>query len=804
MLQQGCWKIRVLALAVALTPLNIAWASCLPLSSAAMRSIDESIEQSPEAALREAHARLDAAAAGDRAPAGNLERAQLLAIIAEASMQLSRPDDVRAAVDAANALLAAMPPSADAQSLRIRLRISASDAAEESADSAAAVKMLDELLAGLNGDTLERACALISRAQGHAELNAPDRAATDALTAYRIAAAGGWSNARVGAAYALTTVYRRAGLFAEAAAMNEEVLAQATRENSNPQLASAQYTRGRILTEMHRYDEAVQSLEESRRLTVALGDPVGVAAIDTGICFAEVARGRIDAAEHACGSGDAVLTAAQRRDMLVMLTALRGRIALARGDPRTALADLDQALAPASRQLLPYLLPQFLRDRARAQQELHDYAAAYTDMKQAFDLEQAADTEQRARAVAVLSAAAAADRLSASNRALEQRLAAQRSNLLLSERTHRDWVETAVLALGMCGLLLYLLLLTRRQSRSLRRQQTIVRTIASHAPDALLLLDERRIVSYANRHLFALAKTHEAGRPLGEEIPAEVRAQLSSALDQIFSQCKPLTFSAVLIDESGEMRHFELSGAPVSVDGQLVGVTLRSLDVTGVRRLEREVLEVASRERQKLSIELHEDLGQELTGVLLLLRSAATSIERGLPTAQQLVEQVSVYVARCVNRTRELARGLAPVQIERGSLSVALERLAADVHARFPIQVSTRCEPSEIRLNEAAADHLYRIASEAVTNAAQHSRCANLDVALSANDSTLELTVLDDGVGPPLDGTNADGFGVKMMAYRARLLGGSLRFSPRASGGTCLSVTVPLSQVSAQRSWDPS
>jgi PAS domain S-box-containing protein len=794
---QGCGKLGLFVLVATFTPLTACWGACLALPDVALRPLDDSIARAPKDALREAHARLDTLRTADDGPARRLQETQLFAIIAEASMLLSRPQDVRAAVDSGNALLATMPRSPDSQTLAVRLRISASDAAEESSDSAAAVTMMDEVLAGLSGDTLERACALISRAEGEAELNAPDRAATDALEAYRIAAAAGWSNARVGAAYALTTVYRRAGLLQNAAAMNDEVLAYATRRKDTQQLSDAEYTRGRILTEMHRYDEAVLSLAAARKLSVQLGDGVGIAASDAGICVAEIARDRIDAAARACASGDQVFAAAQRRDMLVLLAGLRGRIALARGDFGSALADLDRALTPASRDLLPYLLPQFMRDRARVHEKLRDYSAAYADMKQAFDMEQAADTEQRARAVAVLSAAAAADRLSASNRALEQRLATERNNLLLSERTHRDWVETAVLALALCGLLLYLLLLTRRQSRSLRRQQTIARTIASHAPDALLLLDERRMVSYANRHLFGFAAAHEVGRPLGEEIPPDVRAQLDTALDQLVSDSKPCSFPVVLSDEEGATRHFDLSAAPVFVDGKLVGMTLRALDVTGVRRLEREVLEVASRERQKLSSELHEGLGQELTGVLLLLRSAATAIERGLPTAPQLVEQVSGYVAQCVSRTRELARGLSPVQIERGSLSVALERLAGDVHARFPIQVSTRSQPSEIRLSEAAADHLYRIASEAVTNAAQHSRCTSVDVSLSANDSTLELTVLDDGVEPPLDGANPDGFGVKMMAYRARLLGGSLRFSARASGGTCLTVSVPLSQVSA-------
>jgi signal transduction histidine kinase len=297
--------------------------------------------------------------------------------------------------------------------------------------------------------------------------------------------------------------------------------------------------------------------------------------------------------------------------------------------------------------------------------------------------------------------------------------------------------------------------------------------------------------------LFGEGPAHPTGEPLHTSVAGDAMQAVSTAIETVYAARKAVTFTANLTDAAGATRHFELCAVPATVGEELVGVTIRSIDVTSVRRLEREVIDVVSRERQRLSNDLHEGLGQELTGVLLLLRSALTALDRGLPTARELVAQVIGYVSRSIQTTRELARGLSPVQIERGSLSGALERLAFDVGRGMQISVSANTLAEDIAVSDVVADHLYRIAQDAMANAARHEACANLRLALSANDSVLELSVSDDGIRPPLDGSSPDELGVKMMAYRTRLLGGSLRFTTGPDGGNLVTVTMPRALASA-------
>jgi len=204
---------------------------------------------------------------------------------------------------------------------------------------------------------------------------------------------------------------------------------------------------------------------------------------------------------------------------------------------------------------------------------------------------------------------------------------------------------------------------------------------------------------------------------------------------------------------------------------------------------------VASRDRQRLSGDLHEGLGQELTGIALLARGLERAIERAEPSARELVASVVSHINHAIDLTREIARGLSPVQIERGSLSAALERLAIEASRRLRIEIATDCDPADIEVSDVAADHLYRIVYEAITNAARHSACRHIEIELRAEAGTLEVAVTDDGTGIRSDAAATGGFGLKMMAYRARLLGATFRVEPGPRVGTRVVVAMPMASA---------
>ena len=113
-------------------------------------------------------------------------------------------------------------------------------------------------------------------------------------------------------------------------------------------------------------------------------------------------------------------------------------------------------------------------------------------------------------------------------------------------------------------------------------------------------------------------------------------------------------------------------------------------DATARRQLEREVLEVSNREQQRIGNDLHDGLGQELTGIALLLRGLENRTEREAPALSPAIEEVALLVNDAIFTTRALARGLSPVTFDRGGLAFALEELARRLSATFHIDV--RCE----------------------------------------------------------------------------------------------------------------
>jgi len=189
-------------------------------------------------------------------------------------------------------------------------------------------------------------------------------------------------------------------------------------------------------------------------------------------------------------------------------------------------------------------------------------------------------------------------------------------------------------------------------------------------------------------------------------------------------------------------------------------------------RLDQEIATVADRERRRLGQNLHDSLGQHLTGTALaaqLLRdklAARSAME--VPDAEKVVH----YLEDSIDLTRNLARGFFSPELDADGLCVALQGLAANVSERFGIHCNFAGADS-VSLNDATtATQLYDIAQEAAMNAVKHSGATKIDINLVQKDDKLTLAVTDDGVGFPDKLPQPPGLGLRLMAHGAALIGG--------------------------------
>jgi hypothetical protein len=235
----------------------------------------------------------------------------------------------------------------------------------------------------------------------------------------------------------------------------------------------------------------------------------------------------------------------------------------------------------------------------------------------------------------------------------------------------------------------------------------------------------------------------------------------------------------------------EAAITPLVLRGERFALTMLQ-DATARRQLEREVLEVSNREQQRIGNDLHDGLGQELTGIALLLRGLENRAEREAPALSPSIEEVALLVNDAIFTTRALARGLSPVTFDRGGLSYALESLAQRLSAMFHIDV--RCSADgglDGGLESASALHLYRIAQEAVTNAAQHGHAGNVRITLGLDGDRGLLRIEDDGSGFNPASFPSKGLGLRIMRYRAQMMTGSLRIESAKGRGTTISCWFP-------------
>jgi signal transduction histidine kinase len=207
-------------------------------------------------------------------------------------------------------------------------------------------------------------------------------------------------------------------------------------------------------------------------------------------------------------------------------------------------------------------------------------------------------------------------------------------------------------------------------------------------------------------------------------------------------------------------------------------------DITERKRLEKGLLEIEEREQRRIGQDLHDDLGQLLTGIAFKSRVLQRKLEKNQLVSADNVAEITLLVNQAKDQARLLSRGLLSLETEEESLMTALKDLVQNTERIYGISCVFKCERVVPIYNKAAVTHLYRIAQEAVTNAVKHGKPARIDISLSRNKDKVELTIKDDGTGNPSQKAETDGMGLHIMNYRANMIGGSLDRQSGTNTGT--------------------
>jgi signal transduction histidine kinase len=215
-------------------------------------------------------------------------------------------------------------------------------------------------------------------------------------------------------------------------------------------------------------------------------------------------------------------------------------------------------------------------------------------------------------------------------------------------------------------------------------------------------------------------------------------------------------------------------------------------EIEARERVEQELVHISEREHRRLGHDIHDSLCQHLTGTALAGQVVVQNLKTQDPALSRSAARVVELIEDGIALSRKLAKGLNSVERAGDGLMEALEDFAASTSELFKISCHFEC-PLPVLVNDVhAAQHLYRIAQEAVGNAIKHGHARNIWICLDSNDGGKHLQIIDDGVGRPPFSANGKGMGQRIMSYRAERIGANFSVRRREPSGTIVNCVLPL------------
>ena len=244
--------------------------------------------------------------------------------------------------------------------------------------------------------------------------------------------------------------------------------------------------------------------------------------------------------------------------------------------------------------------------------------------------------------------------------------------------------------------------------------------------------------------------------------------------------------------KDGSTFPLELSVSEVEWEGNRLFTGVVN-DVSERRRLEREILRISEEERRNLGQDLHDGLGQMLTGIHLISKNLAQKLESNGIQGADKVQEIADLIKEADEYAKALAHGLVLVDFKKEGLNTALEQLTKQVEKLFDVHCTINNKGNISIHNDMQGMHLYRIAQESISNAVKHGQASNIVIDLIKENGSLQLSIKDDGIGfaGSQKKNKKKGMGINIMRYRASILSGRIEIFETEDQQTKVACTIP-------------
>ncbi|MBR9981924.1 MAG: cache domain-containing protein, partial [Desulfatitalea sp.] len=338
---------------------------------------------------------------------------------------------------------------------------------------------------------------------------------------------------------------------------------------------------------------------------------------------------------------------------------------------------------------------------------------------------------------------------------------------------------------------------------ALQESEERYHSVMEAAPDPMVVYNRVGEVMYMNpafTKVFGWTLRESLGRKMDHFVPGDRWEETRRMIDWMISGNNISGVETQRFNKTGRIVQVSISGARIHKRcGELLGFVSILRDITEARRLEKEVLDIGDRERQRIGQDLHDDLCAHLIGVESLSHVLENKLTDQTHEASVLAHRIVPLIREAIYKARALARGLCPVHLISNGIHSALVEMARNVRELSKVPCTFSGDESILIDDHALAMHFYYIAQEAVQNAIKHAEARHIRIAMSRAPMTIYLRISDDGKGirdtPP-----SKGMGLHIMRYRARMIGATLEIKSAPGKGTEISLSMRTGTIKESHS----
>ena len=335
---------------------------------------------------------------------------------------------------------------------------------------------------------------------------------------------------------------------------------------------------------------------------------------------------------------------------------------------------------------------------------------------------------------------------------------------------------------------------TNKQT-SWAEEHHLLTTVVHDSNDAITVQDFEGNIKFWNlgaKRMYGYTKTEALKMNVCQIAPRNGRDDALVLLKRLREGEKVRSFEAQRLTKEGRLLNVWITVTTLTDEaGNLLAVATTERDITERKRLERELLAIREKEQKLIGREMHDSMGQMLTGIAIKSKALELNLKSKSLHESADAADICELANEAIAQTRRLARMLYPVEIETGGLVSALQGLASSTKELLKIACQFKCNDTILIRDPVTARHLYRIAQEAITNAARHGKAKKIRIELTSAKGRTTLKVANDGKDFPRNLAKKKGIGLKIMEYRAKIIGGILDVGRGRKGGTIVKCSFP-------------